>query len=86
MKSQEDVIATMKQIEPLLRGMIEYISEIEGTEDPELVDLYLDCLQEIEDAMAEEWGRDHRTVRQQIREGLGDFASISAKCVRLGLV
>ncbi len=82
----------LKQIQAALF----HIRCIEEEEDPEIIKIHLEALQKVEDSMTPIWieedgswyetGDPKRNVKEDIRNKFGNYAKLTDKCVRLGLV
>lgn len=83
----KNAIQKMEQLLTPLRVVVSTITSIQAEENKEVIEVYLDVLQEMDNQILIIIGEKHKqTIKEQIRAGSGDFAKIQEKCIRLGLV
>ena len=92
--AEKNVLRGLEQLGMQVEAMISTIQLIEESDDPDVIDAYLDILQVIDDNVIK-MGRaagmpeDRLTsepIREAVRNGTGDFIKIRDKCIKFGLV
>lgn len=68
------------------RAMVTLIGMIEDEDDPEVVEILVDSMQEVDASLIASFGGKPRNVRDLIRAGVGDNATIRDKCIAMGIV
>lgn len=79
-------IIELMQVKPLIKNIVDLTNSIKQTDDKEAIEIYINQLQNTFDLMPKNWPIPYKTVKEAIRQGHGDFASIQEKCIKLGLV
>ena len=83
--STEEMMVELLRVKPIIDSDIELSRSIEITDDPEAIELYIQQMEANEQELPVAWRRPI-SIRQMIRDGMGDNKRIQEKCIRLGLV
>ena len=84
-REDREALAKMMMVRPHLQALIDTLNAIVNEDDPGAIASYIDTMQEHENNMDAIWGGG-QCIKDSIRNGLGDYAKIQEKCVRLGVV
>ena len=68
------------------QAMLFHIACIEQETDPEVIEVHIEAMQELDNAVMDVFNRPRRDVKNEIRVGQNDLEKISTKCIQLGLV
>jgi hypothetical protein len=81
-------MAEIAIVRPLLRTIVESIEAIKNCESAEEAEVFIGMIDHAKSQMPDDWRMvfEGTTTREQIRDGVGDFAKIRDKCVSLGVV
>ena len=77
-------VSLHKQIRQQLEevtAILFHINSIEVEDDPEVIEIHIQALEEISKRESQIYPE-----REMIRRGIGDYAKIQKKCIRLNLV
>lgn len=73
----------LSEIKKYIESQLNLISIIEQENDPKVVDICLNALQQTSNILN---GINDISIRDDIKRGHGDFKRIQAKCIEMGLV
>jgi len=79
-------IEEMNLVISLASNILYHVEAIKEENDPEVIDVLLDAIQELDTEGARVLEVKAKDIRTCIREGDGNFKEIQEKCVRLNLV
>ena len=84
---EKEAIKEIIVMYPLVASMVSHINSIAEEPDAEIVSAYIDAIQETRDALDKVTRFKHpESVKDDIRNGRGDFSKIQGKCIAMGLV
>ena len=83
---QAKIRAEMERVVPILEAIGSHIKAIQEENDREVITVYIDAIQELENRASVIFRNPQKAVRKCIKIGSGDFKKIQRKCLELNLV